>query len=223
MSGAMRCGRRGVSPHRNLEPTATLWYGCMSSGKSDRINIQMEVLRKAGYSCLLIKYDKDTRLTLTEGESISKSGVSYNHNTISVGKTGLMSMLDDPEDANHARLLAADCVGIDEVQFFGRVVEFVTLMVLREKKSVYMAGLDTNFLNEPWPYLAPMIAICTYSEKCLGVCKVCGSLNGSTSARISDDKSMEKIGGSEEYVTLCLACFVKNSKHTGKHLEVVTV
>jgi thymidine kinase len=195
----------------------------MSSGKSDRINIQMEVLRKAGYSCLLIQYDKDTRLTEVEGESISKSGIAYNHNTVSVGKNGLMSMLNDPKDPHYARLLEADCVGIDEVQFFSRAVEFVTLLILREKKSVYMAGLDTTFLNEPWPYLAPMIAICTYSEKCLGVCKECGSLNGSTSARISDDKSTEKIGGTEEYVTLCLVCFVTKSKHKGKHLDLVSL
>ena len=219
MASALR-GSKGVSKRNVLEPTAHLWYGPMSSGKSDRLNIQMEVLKKARYNCLLIKYKKDVRTTKDESVCVSKSGIVCD-NTVSVAKNGLMDMIHNPDNENYARLLEADCVGIDEVQFFNQSVEFVTLLLLAKKKTVFMAGLHTDFPNETWPYLARMISICSTSEGCQGVCTECGSLKASTTARITDDLSLEKIGGKDQYATMCLSCFVEKSKHKGKHLDIV--
>lgn len=224
LSSSSPARRRHSTIGRKLEPCATLWYGPMSSGKSDKLHIQMEVFTKANYKCVLIKYAKDTRYTDGEKQDIciSKSGIVCDKNVINVEKNELMEIVNDKENRHHKKVFEADCIGIDEVQFFNYAVEFVTTLVLREKKCVYMAGLDTNFRNDPWDYLPRMIAICTHSEKCLGVCSNCGSLYGSTTMRIDqDDVSEEKIG--DDYVTLCIHCFFEKSKHKAahfKHLEL---
>ncbi len=202
---------------RELEPTANLYYGPMTAGKTNRVIDRMYVMSDAGYNCLLIKYDKDVRISDSE-VCVSKSGSKYR--AIMVPKDGLIDMVNNPDNPYYARLLDADCVGIDEVQFFKDSVDFVTLMLLQRKKSVYMAGLDTDFRNEPWGYLAPMIAICTVAEKLRGVCHECRSLNGCTSSRISNNTDLEVIGGRDEYATLCLPCYARTGVHRPDHLNV---
>jgi len=171
----------------------------------------------AGYNCLLIKYKKDDRTSKAE-ECVSKSGARFK--AIKVNKDELFEMANNPGHRHYAALASAECVGIDEVQFFNRVVEFVTVMLISRRKSVYMAGLDTDFLNKPWPYLAGMIAVCTVAEKLPGVCKQCKSMNGCTTARIGIETDTEIIGGHDKYKTLCLPCFVNTSLHKPDHLKI---
>ena len=209
-----------MSNLRSREPTASLWYGPMTSGKTNRIIDRMYVMDDAGYNCLLIKYKKDDRTSKLE-ECVSKSGGKFK--AIQVDKDELFEVVNNPAHPHYAALQSAECIGIDEVQFFSRAVEFVTVMMLRHGKSVYMAGLDTDFMNTPWDYFAPMVAICTVAEKLPGVCKMCKSLNGCTSARVGSDTALEVIGGHDKYMTLCLPCFARSSPHKPKHLNIAFV
>lgn len=97
-------------------------------------------------------------------------------------------------------------VGIDEAQFFDDSVVEIAQKLAYQGKRVIVAGLDMDFLGQPFGPMPKLLAVAEEVTKLSAVCTVCGN-PASRSQRISgsaDDKV--QVGAKESYEARCRFC-----------------
>ncbi|MFK7953958.1 MAG: thymidine kinase [Ekhidna sp.] len=110
--------------------------------------------------------------------------------------------------ANDILLRAGDCevVGIDEAQFFDDEVINVASTLANQGKRVIVAGLDMDFLGNPFKPMDSLMSVAEYITKVHAVCMKCGSV-ASYSHRRSKAKQTIVLGEKDIYEALCRSCF----------------
>lgn len=110
--------------------------------------------------------------------------------------------------ANDILLRAGDCevVGIDEAQFFDNEVTNVASTLANQGKRVIVAGLDMDFLGNPFKPMDSLMAVAEYITKVHAVCMKCGNV-ASYSHRRSKAKQTIVLGEKDIYEALCRSCF----------------
>lgn len=97
-------------------------------------------------------------------------------------------------------------VGVDEAQFFdARIVDICQKLASRGKR-VIVAGLDQDYLGNPFGPMPALLAIAESVQKLQAICMVCGGL-ASRSQRLTNEKSQVVIGAKDHYEARCRACF----------------
>ncbi len=110
--------------------------------------------------------------------------------------------------ADQILLLAgeADVVGIDEAQFFGLELLEVCDRLARDGKRVIVAGLDQDYLGNPFEPVPQLMAVAEHVTKLHAVCMKCGApANHSQRIVASGDRVL--IGEKEAYEPRCRPCF----------------
>lgn len=111
----------------------------------------------------------------------------------------------------HARdilpLVEADTavVGIDEVQFFGEEVVAVAEHLANHGKRVICAGLDQDYLGQPFEPMPQLLAVAEFITKKLAVCMVCGN-PANRSQRMTAREDRVVLGAFESYEPRCRRC-----------------
>ena len=104
-------------------------------------------------------------------------------------------------------LLSADVILINEGQFFSDIVETVLELVEKQKKRVYICGLDGDFKRERIGNLLDLIPHCDEISKLKSLCSECkDGTHGIFSFRTTDEKDQVVIG-SDIYKPLCRSCY----------------
>jgi len=146
----------------------------MFSGKSTELIRRLKRYEIARYSCLIVKYAKDTRYAQ---ESIA----THDHQSlkaISVSRLNELKVnLDD-----------YDVIGIDEGQFFPDVVDFSEDMA-NKNKTVIIAALDGTFQRKAFASILELVPLAEHVIKLNAVCMNCFG-EGSYTKRISADKEV---------------------------------
>lgn len=107
--------------------------------------------------------------------------------------------------------LEADVIGLDEVQFFGPQVVELACRAADRGVRVICSGLDMDYLREPWPVMADLLARADFIDKLQAVCMRCGG-PATTSCRLSARGEAAaggpriEIGATERYEARCRAC-----------------
>lgn len=96
-------------------------------------------------------------------------------------------------------------VGIDEVQFFGEPVVSVVEQLAHRGLRVICAGLDQDYLGQPFEPMPQLLARAEYITKKLAVCMVCGN-PANRSQRMTASESRVVIGAAEAYEARCRRC-----------------
>lgn len=105
-------------------------------------------------------------------------------------------------------------VGIDEAQFFDHDLIGVVERLAEQGVRVVIAGLDQDYLGNPFGPMPHLLAIAEVVVKQHAVCVVCGA-SASKTQRIqkhaSDSQSQDKIlvGALDDYEARCRGCYVK--------------
>jgi len=107
-----------------------------------------------------------------------------------------------------AKSQQAEVIGIDEVQFFGMEIINVCNELANKGKRVIIAGLDMDYLGNPFGPMPYLMAIAEYVTKVHAICIRCGSL-AHFSHRITDSSSLIEIGEKDKYEPLCRNCFLE--------------
>jgi len=103
----------------------------------------------------------------------------------------------------------AKVILINEGQFFPHLYDVVYDM-LKNKKTVYVCGLDGDFERKKFGQILDLIPICDNIIKLSSLCSICKNGNpGIFSMRITNDKQQTVIG-SENYLPVCRFCYEKN-------------
>jgi len=100
----------------------------------------------------------------------------------------------------------ADVIGIDEAQFFGNDLVQVCRELAASGKRVIVAGLDQDYLGEPFEPIPQIMSIAEYVTKLHAICVVCGNPANHSQRLVSGD-SRVLLGAKEAYEPRCRDCF----------------
>ncbi|MGC8820214.1 MAG: thymidine kinase [Fervidobacterium sp.] len=100
-----------------------------------------------------------------------------------------------------------DAIFIDEVHFFDTSLVDAVKEIIKTGVDVYCAGLDMNYLWEPFTTTALLMAIADEVIKKKAVCEVCGEYKGTLSYKKMTSGGIFDIGGKEKYIAVCKDCY----------------
>ncbi len=105
-------------------------------------------------------------------------------------------------------LLANDVqvVGIDEAQFFDNGLADVCNKLANSGIRVIVAGLDMDYLGNPFGPIPSLLAIAEHVTKVHAICMRCGSI-ANYSHRMTAESSLVVLGETNNYEPLCRDCF----------------
>jgi thymidine kinase len=168
--------------------------GSMFSGKTEELIRRLRRAQFAGLKVEIFKPSMDKRYS--ESRVVS-------HDEKSIFST--------PVDNSSAILLLAgevDVVGIDEAQFFDNSIVDVCNELADNGIRVVIAGLDMDFMGNPFGPIPALLAIAEYVTKVHAICMRCGSL-AQYSFRKSDEEQVVVLGEKDKYEPLCRSCYNK--------------
>jgi thymidine kinase len=99
-----------------------------------------------------------------------------------------------------------DVIAIDEAQFFDEALPEVCSQLAEKGIRVIVAGLDMDFLGNPFGPMPKLMAIAEYITKVHAICPRCGQL-AHFSHRLSGEKKLVVLGEKDLYEPLCRKCF----------------
>jgi thymidine kinase len=112
------------------------------------------------------------------------------------------------ESSANILLLAndVDVVGIDEAQFFDPEIVNVCNQLASSGTRVIVAGLDMDYLGNPFGPMPALLAVAEYVTKVHAICMQCGDI-ANHSHRLSDSDKLVLLGETDAYQPLCRQCF----------------
>ncbi|MCX6330812.1 MAG: thymidine kinase [Bacteroidia bacterium] len=168
--------------------------GSMFSGKTEELIRRLRRAQFAGLKVEIFKPSIDNRYSETRV-------VSHDENSI----------VSTPVDnASAILLLAGDVkvIGIDEAQFFDNSIVDVCNRLADNGIRVVIAGLDMDFMGNPFGPMPALLAIAEYVTKVHAICMRCGNL-AQYSYRKSDEAQVVVLGEKDKYEPLCRSCYKK--------------
>jgi thymidine kinase len=175
--------------------------GGMFSGKTEELIRRLNRARIAKQKVEIFKPRIDTRY---DQEQV----ISHDANAI----------LSTPvESASQILLLSnnVDVVGIDEAQFFDAGLTGVCNRLANTGIRVIVAGLDMDYLGNPFGPMPSLIATAEYVTKIHAICMNCGDL-ANYSRRIIRGDRLVVLGEKDVYEPLCRKCFLEKQKNPGE-------
>lgn len=177
----------------------TVIAGPMFSNKSGELLRLVTVHRIAGRRVGLFKHSLDDRyaglgrVSTHDGQSMEAEPVAT---------------------SAQISLLATDCdlVAIDEAQFFDPGLVTVAARLVDDGVTVLAAGLDRNFLGQPFGPMPGLMAMADEVMKLRAVCMRCRSLDASMTQRLIDGRPAPRsspvimVGAAESYEARCRDC-----------------
>ena len=97
-------------------------------------------------------------------------------------------------------------VGIDEAQFFDETLVEVCQTLANRGVRVIVAGLDTDYLGQPFGPMPRLMAVAEDVQKVHAICVRCGAL-ANHSHRLSKSHDLVLLGEKDVYEPLCRDCF----------------
>jgi thymidine kinase len=170
----------------------------MFSGKTEELIRRMRRARIARQQVEIFKPALDTRFDASAVVSHDESAIT----STPVSSPAQILLLAGE----------ADVVGIDEGQFFDDSLVGVCADLAGRGKRVIVAGLDQDYLGEPFEPIPSLMAIAEYVTKLHAICVVCGA-PANHSQRVVEADSRVLLGATDSYEPRCRRCF--EPEHTG--------
>lgn len=176
--------------------------GSMFSGKTEELIRRINRVKIARRNIRIFKPTIDYRYS-------AQDIVSHDHSSTEAipVMTSLVlqnSVTDDVE-----------VVAIDEAQFFDHELVQVVENLARAGKRVIIAGLDMDYLGQPFGPMPDLMAIADDVYKTRAICVKCGRL-ANFSYRITDNSERVLIGEKQDYMPLCRCCYEELMKEKDK-------
>jgi thymidine kinase len=170
----------------------------MYAGKTTELLRRIRHLRFADKKCKVIKYKEDTRYSVSD---LATHDHQF-HEALPCEKLS-EEVLDT--------MLAYDCIGVDEGQFFPDIVEFCDALAARGK-IVIVSALDGDFNRKPFGSILNLVPRAESVTKLSAVCMQCKGRLASFTQKIDGDKTLiEDVGGTDKYVAVCRQCHTQLS------------
>lgn len=180
--------------HNKTQGWIEVVCGSMFSGKTEELIRRLKRAKIARQRVEIFKPVIDTRYSEEEV-------VSHNANAIH----------SIPVESSNQILFYAtdvDVIGIDEAQFLDDDLPSVCEQLANQGVRVIVAGLDMDFLGNPFGPIPRLMAIAEDVTKVHAICIRCGGLAQFSHRTIAADK-LVVLGETDSYEPLCRACYNK--------------
>ncbi len=170
--------------------------GSMFSGKTEELIRRLKRVRIANLRVEIFKPAVDTRYD--EIRIVS-------HDTNAIPST--------PIDNSQKILLMAndaDVIGIDEAQFFDPELPNVCDQLAYRGLRVIVAGLDMDFLGNPFGQMPYLLAKADYVTKLHAICVKCGNIANFSYRKIPNEEQV-MLGAMDAYEPRCRKCYFEES------------
>ena len=165
----------------------------MFSGKTEEL---IRRIRRAEYAKQRVQVFKPCIDDRYDAEAI----VSHNKDRVPSFPVRTVAQMRETLDPH------VEVVGIDEVQFFTEdVVDFCDELADKGCR-VIVAGLDLDYLGEPFGPIPRLMCVAETVTKLLAICVRCGN-PAHYSYRMSTDPQQVLVGSGEKYEAICRRCF----------------
>jgi len=168
--------------------------GSMFSGKTEELIRRLKRVKIANLKVEIFKPKIDTRYDETKIVS---------HDTNFINST--------PVENSAAILLLAkdvDVVGIDEAQFFDEGIIDVCEQLAFRGIRVIVAGLDMDYMGQPFGQMPNLLAVADYIDKLHAICMECGNI-AHVSYRKTAQSGQVLLGEKDIYEPRCRICAQK--------------
>ena len=183
-----------IEPHIKGEKRGWIEIICgsMFSGKTEELIRRLKRAKIANLKVEIYKPSIDTRYH-------DQQIVSHDENTIQ----------STPVDNSQTILLLAgevDVVGIDEAQFFDDQLPEVCDQLAVRGIRVIVAGLDMDFMGQPFGQMPFLLAKAEYITKLHAICVKCGNI-ANYSYRKNNQSGKIVLGEKDMYEPRCRHCY----------------
>ena len=166
--------------------------GSMFSGKTEELIRRVKRAKIARQKIEMFKPSVDVRYS--------------DHDVVSHNKQAHSAI---PVENSYSILLMSqglDVVAIDEAQFFDEGIVDVCNKLANQGIRVIVAGLDMDFLGNPFGPMPKLLAIADDVYKTRAICVRCGRL-ANYSFRTAEGNQQVMLGEMQEYEPLCRNCY----------------
>lgn len=165
--------------------------GSMFSGKTEELIRRLKRVKIANLKVEIFKPSIDVRYDVQKIVS---------HDTNAIQST--------PVDSSQNILLLAqnvDVVGIDEAQFFDGEIANVCEQLAQKGIRVIVAGLDMDYLGNPFGQMPNLLAKADYITKLHAICQVCGNIANISYRKVKTEGQV-LLGEKDVYEPRCRTC-----------------
>lgn len=156
--------KENLSERKTVTPQLEVIAGPMFCGKTDRLIERLVRAKIARYKVQAFKPVIDSRYD--PGKICSHSGAEHEATIVDQNNPGLILELLEP---------GVEVIGIEEVQFFGPEIVDVCEELVASGKRVIVAGLPSDFRNEPFGSMPQLLAKADEVDRIHAVCMTCGN------------------------------------------------
>ena len=171
--------------------------GSMFSGKTEELIRRINRARIAKQTVEIFKPAVDIRYA--DEEVVSHDERAVKSTPVDAAESILLFVSDE-----------ADVVGIDEAQFFGEELVGVCTTLANRGIRVITAGLDMDYLGQPFGPMPKLMAIAEYVTKVHAICMQCGNPAQFSHRTVNNDR-LVMLGETESYQPLCRICYNRTS------------
>ena len=171
--------------------------GSMFSGKTEEL---IRRLKRASFAKLKVEIYKPTIDTRYDNQKVVSHDENYISSTIVSTSSEILNLIDNP-----------DVVAIDEAQFFTDDLSKICNELASSGIRVIVAGLDMDFLGNPFGPIPNLLATAEHVTKVHAICLDCGNI-ANHSYRTSEEENLVALGEKNNYKPLCRKCFNKKRK-----------
>jgi thymidine kinase len=168
--------------------------GPMFAGKTSLLLQRLHAAQCAGQTTLAFKHASDTRYHAA-------------HLATHDGKQMPALAVSDPIELV-ARIGKAQVIAIDEAHFFGGWLWDIVVPVLRDRRTLIIAGVERDHTGKPFEPFPRLLVEADTVTKLSGPCAVCGK-PAIHSQRMNSDNARVVVGGNDLYQARCRECFLK--------------
>ncbi len=170
--------------------------GSMFSGKTEELIRRLKRAKIANLKVEIFKPGIDVRYDETKVVS---------HDANSIQSTPL-------SNSQEILLLTegVDVVGIDEAQFFDDEIANVCETLASKGIRVIVAGLDMDYLGNPFGQMPNLLAKADYITKLHAICVRCGNI-ANISYRLTEQEGQVLLGEKDIYEPRCRVCAAKKA------------
>lgn len=165
--------------------------GSMFSGKTEELIRRLKRVKIANLKAEIFKPTIDTRYDI---ENVVSHDANVIQSTPVANSQNILLMAND-----------VDVVGIDEAQFFDAEIANVCETLAKKGIRVIVAGLDMDYLGNPFGQMPNLLAKADYITKLHAICVKCGHI-ANISYRKTAQEGQVLLGEKDIYEPRCRIC-----------------
>ncbi len=166
--------------------------GSMFSGKTEELIRRLKRVQFANQKVEIFKPMLDIRYS--QDHVISHDSNSIRSTPVELSTSILLYATD------------VEVVGIDEAQFFDAGIVDVCQRLAANGVRVIVAGLDMDYLGNPFGQMPNLMAVAEHVTKVHAICVKCGNI-AQHSHRLTKSDKLVVLGEKESYEPICRHCF----------------